>query len=86
MPKTISDPITCSVQTMHLSCIEINTISKRTKTSYPFDPRYLGVPSGAPKMILMPVVHLLQTMHLSNVEVNIIYQRTEATSHLNHVT
>jgi hypothetical protein len=34
VPKNISKPMVCSVQTMHLSCIETNTISKRTKTSF----------------------------------------------------
>jgi hypothetical protein len=34
VPKTISKPIGHSAQTMHLSCVEINTISKRTKMSF----------------------------------------------------
>jgi hypothetical protein len=32
--KMISEPIARSVQTVHLSCIEINTMSKWTKTSF----------------------------------------------------
>jgi hypothetical protein len=32
--KTISEPMVCSVQTMHLSCVKIRTISKWTKTSF----------------------------------------------------
>jgi hypothetical protein len=32
--KMISDPMVCSVQTMHLSCADINTIPTQTKTSF----------------------------------------------------
>ena len=38
--KMISEPVVRSVQTMHLSCVETNTMSKWTKTSF----HYLGVP------------------------------------------
>jgi hypothetical protein len=31
VPKMISEPMVCLTQTMHLSCVEINTIYKRTK-------------------------------------------------------
>jgi hypothetical protein len=31
--KTISDPMLCLAQTMHLSCVKISTISKQTKMS-----------------------------------------------------
>jgi hypothetical protein len=34
MPKMIFKPIGCSVQTMHLSCVKIDTICKRTNTSF----------------------------------------------------
>jgi hypothetical protein len=34
MPKMIFMPIACSAQTMHQSCVEINTISKWTKMSF----------------------------------------------------
>jgi hypothetical protein len=33
-PKIIFEPITHSAQTVHLSCVEINTISKRTERSF----------------------------------------------------
>jgi hypothetical protein len=33
-PKTVFEPIGCSVQTVHLSCVDINTISKRTETRF----------------------------------------------------
>jgi hypothetical protein len=32
--KMISDPMVRSAQTMHLSCIKISTMSKRTETSF----------------------------------------------------
>jgi hypothetical protein len=32
--KTISKPMVCLAQTVHLSCVKINTISKWTKTSF----------------------------------------------------
>jgi hypothetical protein len=32
--KTISMPMVCSVQTVHLSCTDTNTISKRTKKRF----------------------------------------------------
>jgi hypothetical protein len=34
VPKMIFQPIARSAQTVHLSCIEINTISKKTKMSF----------------------------------------------------
>jgi hypothetical protein len=33
--KMISEPMVCSTQIVHLSCAEINTISKQTQTSFP---------------------------------------------------
>jgi hypothetical protein len=36
VPKMISEPMVRSAQTTHLSCIEINTISKWTKMSSHF--------------------------------------------------
>jgi hypothetical protein len=35
--EMISEPLACSTQTMHLSCIKIRTISKWTEMSYHFD-------------------------------------------------
>jgi hypothetical protein len=34
VPKKIYMPIVHSAQTMHLSCVEINTISKRSEKSF----------------------------------------------------
>jgi hypothetical protein len=85
-PKTISEPIACLVQTVHLSCVEINTISKQTEMSFPFDPHYLGGPSSAANKIFMPMVHSGQTVHLSDVEINTVSKWTEANLQLTHVT
>jgi hypothetical protein len=32
--KTISEPMVCSAQTVHLSCVKISTIFKRARTSF----------------------------------------------------
>jgi hypothetical protein len=34
MSKMISKPTVHSVQTVHVSCVKINTMSKQTKTSF----------------------------------------------------
>jgi hypothetical protein len=57
----ISEAMVCLVQTVDLSCTDFNIISKRTETGFymtqtnqnelPFEPRHLGIPSGASKMI-----------------------------------
>ena len=68
----ISEPMVHSAQTMHLSCIKISTISKWTiqtdRNEIPYDPRHLGVPSGASKTISEPMLCSAQTMHLSCVK------------------
>jgi hypothetical protein len=49
VPKMISEPMEHSVETVHLFCAKISTISKQSKLS--LEPRHLGVPSGASEMI-----------------------------------
>jgi hypothetical protein len=73
--NTISEPIVCSMQTMHLSWGKISTISKRTELS--LQARHLGVPTGASKTISEPMVHLAQTVHPSCVKISTISKRTE---------
>jgi hypothetical protein len=46
----ISEPMLCSTETVHLSCVKISTISKRTELS--LEPHHLGVRSGRPKWVL----------------------------------
>jgi hypothetical protein len=82
--KAIFDPMVRSTQTVHLSCVKINTISKWTKLS--LDPRHLGVPSGASKMISEPTVCLAQTMYLSCTDNNTVSKRKEVRFHMTHVT
>jgi len=68
----ISEPMVRSVQTEHLSCTDINTISKQTKNELPLNPRHLGVSSGAPKTIFEPIARSTQTVHLSCAETDTI--------------
>jgi hypothetical protein len=70
MSKAIFDPIARSAQTVHQSCVEINTVSKRTQNEFPFDPHHQGGPSGAAKKIPMPVVNSAQTVHISCAKIN----------------
>jgi hypothetical protein len=51
-----------------------------------FEPRHLGVPSGASKTISEAMVHLAQTVHLSCTETNTVSKRTETSFHLSLVT
>ena len=84
--KMISEPMVRLAQTMHLSCVEVNTISKRTKTSFPLHPCHLGVPSGASKLIYEPMARLAQIVHLSCVEPNTFSKLNETSLHLTHFT
>ena len=58
--KMISEPMVRLAQTMHLSCVKINTISKRTESELPPEPRHLGVTSGASKTFSEHMVLLAQ--------------------------
>jgi hypothetical protein len=51
----------------------------------PYDPLYLGVPSGASKMISEAEVHSAQIVHLSCVKISTIFERIESSFHLNLV-
>ena len=82
----ISRPMVRAVQIVLLSCIEINTISKRTKNELPLDLHYLGVPSGVPKVISMLVVRLARTVHLSCAKIKTISKLIETSFCLTHVT
>ena len=56
-PKMIYVREVHSAQTVHLSCAKTNTISKRTKTSFPLTYITLEYHSGVRKPISMPEVH-----------------------------
>ena len=84
--KTMSEPIVHSTQTVHLSCVKINTISKQTENELPLEPRHLVVPSGASKTISEPMVRLAQTVHLSCTDTNNVSKEKEVRIHMTHVT
>jgi hypothetical protein len=52
----------------------------------PYDPHYLGVPSGVSKMIFEPKVRLVQSVHLSCTNSNTVSKWTELRFHMTHVT
>ena len=68
--KMIYEPIVCSVQTVHLSCIKISNISKWSELSH--EAHHLGVPLGASKMISKLMVHLVQNLYLSCTDTNTV--------------
>ena len=84
--KTICKPMVHIAQTMHLSCTDTNTVSKRKRSEIPHHPRHLRVPSGASKMISEPIICSTQTVHLSCVKINTFSKWTEASFHLSLVT
>ena len=51
-----------------------------------YDPRHLGVQSGASKMFSEPMVRLAQTMHLPCADSNTVSKQTEIRFHMTHVT
>jgi hypothetical protein len=73
-----------SMQTVHLSCIKISNISKRTELS--LEARHLRVPWGLSKMSFGLMVCLVQTVHLSCIDTNIISRWKEVRFHMTHVT
>ena len=70
--KTICKPMVHLAQTMHQSCTDTDTVSKRKRSQIPQDPRHLGVPSGASKMISEPIICSTQTVHLSCAKISTI--------------
>jgi hypothetical protein len=82
----ISEPMECSAQNVHLSCVKISTISMWNKNKHPLEPRHQGVPSGASKTISKPMVHLVQTMHLCCTDTNFVSKWTETSPHMTQIT
>ena len=79
------EPIALSVQTVHLSCVETNTIYKQTETSIPLT----HVPKGTIEYVkndFHAVLHSTQMVHLSCVDIYTISKRTETSFHFTHVT
>jgi hypothetical protein len=70
---------------MHLSCIKISTISKRTKTRFHLC-LVTSVHLGASKTVTDPMVRLAQTMQLSYTDTNTNSKRTKTRFAMTHVT
>jgi hypothetical protein len=70
---------------MHLSCIKINTISKRTEMRFHLC-LVTSVHSGASKTVIDPMVRLAQTMQLSYTDNNTVSKWTETRFTMTHVS
>jgi hypothetical protein len=75
-----------SMQTVHLSCVKISTISEKDRNEDPLEPRHLLVPLGVSKMTSKPMVCLAHTMHLSYTDTNTFSKQKEERFHMTHVT
>ena len=75
----ISEPMVRSTQTVHLSCVKISTLSKRTELSFHLSLITYEYHQVRPAE---PMVRLAQTVRLSNT----IFKRTEIRFHMTHVT
>jgi hypothetical protein len=73
-----------STQMVHLSCIMISTISKRTELS--LELCHLEVPLGVSKMISKPMVCLVQIVHLYCSDTNTVSKQKEVRFLMTHVT
>jgi hypothetical protein len=80
-----SQLIAHSTQTMHLPCVEINSL-QIDWNELPLEPRYVWVPSGVPKTFSEPMVCSTQTVHLSCIKINTISKWTKMSFHLTYVT
>jgi hypothetical protein len=84
--KMISKPIVRLALTVHLSCTDTNTISKRIEKEISYDPCHLGVPSGASKMISKPMARSKQIRHQSCVKISTMSKQTKMCFHLSLFT
>jgi hypothetical protein len=71
----ISEPIARSQQTMHLSCVEINTITKLTETSFHVTEINYDY-SQVPQKDFQAYGTFAQTVHLSCAEMNTLSKQT----------
>jgi hypothetical protein len=78
----ILEPIALSAQTVHLSSVKINTITKLTEMSFHLTDVNLDYrwepPKGFPRLCYI----LAQTVHLSCAEMNTISKQTQNSFHL----
>jgi hypothetical protein len=84
--KMISEPVVRSAQTVHLSCVRISTISKRTESCFHLSLITEEYHRVRPKTISEPTVCLAQTVHLSCTSTNTISKGTKIRFHMTHVT
>jgi hypothetical protein len=71
---------------MHLSCIEINTISKWIEASFHLTHITYESHRVRAKMICKPIARSAQTVQLSCVKISRISKETETSFHLTHIT
>jgi hypothetical protein len=74
--KITSEPMVCSAQTMHLSCVRIGTICKTDRIELPLEPCHLRVPLGVAKMISEHMVRLARIVYLSWIKISTISKQT----------
>jgi hypothetical protein len=84
--KTIYEPMVCLTQTMLLSCVDTNTVSKQAKIRFHMTQVTKDFLSGVSKMIFEAMVCSAQTMHPSCTDTNTISKRTEMRFHMTRVT
>jgi hypothetical protein len=82
--KTISDPMVCLAQTVHLYCTDTNTVSKRTEMG--FHMTHSLTSSIGCGQDTYPMVHWTQTVHLSCNVITAISKRTQTSFHLRLIT
>jgi hypothetical protein len=75
-----------SAQIVHLSCAEINTISKQTETSFHLTHITYEFEQVCPKWFCKPIACSTQTMHLSCVKIHTISKWIKMSFHLTHAT
>jgi hypothetical protein len=84
--KMISEPMVCLTQSVHLSCIKGNTISKRTEMRFHITTSPSSCIMCGQNDFVELVVRLAQTVHLSCTDTNTIFKQTETTFHMTQVT
>jgi hypothetical protein len=75
----------CLAQTVHQSCTNVNTVSKRTETRFHMND-VTESSIGCVQNDFWAYDHLGQTMHLSCIKISTISKRTETSFDLSLVT
>jgi hypothetical protein len=83
--KTISTPMVCLMQTMHLSCTDKNNLSKQTEMRFHVTHVTKEFHQVCQKLFLSLWRSVL-TLHLSCVVISTISKWTKTSFHLGHVT